>query len=83
MVDYGQRNLKGGGQMLNTRVVKSRMTLLGLTQPEVANAMGINTATFNKKVNGTSRLYLDEYFKLCEILQLYTEEERKALIVAS
>lgn len=68
--------------MLNTRVVKSRMTLLGLTQPDVAKAMGINTATFNKKVNG-GRIYLDEYLKLCEILQLYTDEERKALIVAS
>ena len=69
--------------MINTRVVKSRMTLLGLTQPEVAKAMGINTATFNKKVNGTSRIYLDEYFKLCEILKLDTDEERKTLIMAS
>lgn len=68
--------------MLNTRVVKSRMTLLGLTQPEVAKAMGINTATFNKKVNG-GRIYLDEYLKLCEILKLDTDEERKTLIMAS
>ena len=65
--------------MLNTRAVKARMTLLGLTQPDVANAIGINVSTFNKKVNGASRLYLDEYAKLCQILKVTTPEENKEL----
>lgn len=65
--------------MLNTRAVKSRMVLLGLTQPEVAKALGINTATFNAKLNGKSRIYLDEYTKLCQILKVTTPEESKEL----
>ena len=66
--------------MIDTRAVKARMTLLGLTQPDVAAAMGINVATFNAKLNGSRRIYLDEYLKLCEILKLQTAEERDELL---
>ena len=69
--------------MINTRAVKARMVLLGLTQPEVAKALGINVATFNAKLNGTRRIYMDEYIKLCEILKLDTAEERKELLGAA
>lgn len=65
--------------MLNTRAVKARMVLLGLTQPMVAKALGINVATFNAKLNGTRRIYLDEYTKLCQILKVTTPEESKEL----
>ena len=65
--------------MLNTKAVKARMVLLGLTQPEVANALGINTATFNAKLNGTRRIYLDECIKLGQILKVATPEESKEL----
>lgn len=64
--------------MLNTRAVKARMVLLGLTQPEVAKAMGINVATFNAKLHGR-RIYLDEATKLCQILKVTTPEESKEL----
>lgn len=66
--------------MINTRKVKARMVLLGLTQPDVAKLLGINVATFNAKLNGKRRIYTDEYIKLCEILQLHTAEERKELL---
>ena len=66
--------------MINTRKVKARMVMLGLTQPDVAKEMGINVATFNAKLNGTRRIYVDEYLKLCEILQLNTTEERNELL---
>lgn len=66
--------------MINTRAVKARMVLLGLTQPAVAKALDINVATFNAKLNGKRRIYTDEYLKLCEILKLHTAEERKELL---
>ena len=69
--------------MIDTRKVKARMVLLGLTQPDVAKALGINVATFNAKLNGTRRIYLDEYIKLCEILKLETEDEQKELLGAA
>lgn len=66
--------------MIDTRKVKARMILLGLTQPAVAKEMGINVATFNQKLNNKRRIYMDEYFKLCEILKLHTTEEREELL---
>ena len=69
--------------MIDTRKVKARMILLGLTQPAVAEAMGINVATFNQKLNNNRRMYIDEFFKLCEILKLHTEEERNELLLVA
>ena len=66
--------------MINTRAVMARMVLLGLTQPDVAKALGINVATFNAKLHGKRRIYTDEYLKLCEILKLNTADERKELL---
>lgn len=66
--------------MIDTRKVKARMLMLGLTQPIVAELMGINVATFNMKINNKRRIYIDEYFKLCKILKLNTTEEQKELL---
>lgn len=66
--------------MIDTRAVRARMIMLGLTQPDVAKAMGINVATFNGKLNNKRRIYLDEYIKLCEILKLDTADEQKELL---
>ena len=66
--------------MIDTRKVKARMILLGLTQPAVAKLMNINVATFNQKLNNKRRIYIDEYLKLCEILELNTTEEREELL---
>ena len=67
--------------MLNAAKTKAYMVLLGLKQTDVAEAMGINVVTFNAKLNGTRRIYLDEYLKLCEILKLSTAEEREDLLM--
>ena len=69
--------------MLNAVRIKARMVLLGLTQSDVAEAMGINIVTFNYKLNGTRRIYLDEYLKLCKVLQLNTAEEREDILEIS
>ena len=66
--------------MVNSRKIKARMLILGLTQPIVAELMGMNVATLNAKINNNRRIYLDEYFKLCDILKLNTAEERKELL---
>ena len=66
--------------MINTRKVKARMLILGLTQPIVAELMGMNVATLNAKINNNRRIYLDEYFKLCRILKLETTDEQRELL---
>ena len=65
--------------MLNTIEIKARMVKLGLSQPDVANALGINVATFNLKLHGTRRIYLDEAIKLRDVLRVTTPEESKEL----
>ena len=65
--------------MLNDREIMARMVRLGLSQPDIANAMGINVATFNAKLHGTRRIYLDEAIKLRDVLQVTTPEESKEL----
>ena len=66
--------------MINIVKVKMRMLELGLTQPEIAEKMGINVATLNMKLNNKRRIYVDEYFKLCDILKLDTTEKRTELL---
>ena len=66
--------------MIDTRKVKARMVMLGLTQPDVAQMLGMNVATFNQKLNNKRRIYVDEYYKLCGILDLSTAEEREELL---
>lgn len=66
--------------MVNTREVKARMVKLGLTQPIVAELMGMNVATLNFKLNNKRRFYIDELIKLRDILKLKTAEEQKELL---
>ena len=66
--------------MVNTRKVRARMLELGLTQPIVADLMGINVATFNAKINNKRRLYVDEHIKISKVLKLNTAEEQRELL---
>ena len=65
--------------MLNTLEIRARMVKLGLSQPDVAKTLNINVATFNAKLHGRTRIYLDEAVKLRDILQVTTPEESKEL----
>lgn len=44
--------------MVNTMKLKGRMVELGLTQVVVADKLGMNPATLNKKLNNLSGKYL-------------------------
>ena len=56
--------------MLNTKKLKGRITECGLTQRDVAKALGIATATASQKINGIRPLYLEEAEKLMDLLQI-------------
>lgn len=66
--------------MINTNKVKARMLVLGITQPILADSMGMNTATLNAKIHNKRRIYVDEYLRLCNFLELNTVEERRELL---
>lgn len=60
--------------MLNTRKIKGRLVEFGLTQKDVANALGLAQATVSQKLNGVRPLYLEEAETLAGLLKIETGE---------
>lgn len=56
--------------MLNINKVKGRMAELGITQKDVAAALGISAPTVSQKLNRVRPLDLDEAEKLASLLRL-------------
>ena len=61
--------------MVNSLKVKARIMELGLNQEDVSKKLGIDSSTFNLKINNNRRFYADEVAKLCEILDIKTSKE--------
>ena len=61
--------------MVNSLKVKARIMELGLNQEDVAKKLGIDSSTFNLKINNNRRFYVDEVAKLCEILDIKTSTQ--------
>jgi len=60
--------------MINSRKISGRLAELGLTQKDVAEALGIAQATASQKINGIRPLYLSEVEKMAKLLQLQDSE---------
>lgn len=56
--------------MLNVRKVRGRLAELGLTQKDVAKALGIAAPTASQKLNCVRPLNLTEAEQLAELLQI-------------
>lgn len=61
---------KGGVKMINTAKIKGRMAELGLTQSDVAKALGLSPSTVSQKINNVRALSLDEAEKLSALLNI-------------
>lgn len=79
-------NNTGGGALMtteknkakvNTCKVKARILELGLTQDGVAKDMNLDYSTLNLKINNKRRIYMDEVYNLCEILDIKTPTDLK------
>lgn len=62
--------------MVNSSKLKARMVELGLTQKDVGDAIHLAPSTVSQKLNGARSMYLDEAFKLAEILKIAPEDFR-------
>ena len=60
--------------MINSNKVKGRLVELGLTQKDVAQALGVAQPTANQKINNIRSMDLEEAEKLSDLLQLRPEE---------
>lgn len=58
--------------MLNVNKLKARMVELGYTQEKLANEMGLDTSTINRKINYSdgSKLTVFEACKIADILAI-------------
>lgn len=58
--------------MINVNKIKARMVELGYTQEKLANEMGVDTSTINRKINYSdgSKLTVLEAYKLTKILSI-------------
>lgn len=56
--------------MINTNLVKERMSKLSLTQEEVAKRIEISRPIFNLKLNNKRPMKLEEVKRLSEVLEL-------------
>lgn len=61
---------------MNQNLLKARMLEQGITPDELASKLGLNTATFYRKLNGTSDFYRTEMLKMKSILSLSNTDMR-------
>lgn len=62
--------------MTDTREIRSKMTLLEITQRQLADLMGMSVTTLNKRLQNKSPFNLDEVEKLCAILRIHDPAEK-------
>ena len=60
---------------MNCCKLKGKLVEKGLTYKDCATAIGISVTSFSKKMNGTSKFYVEEAICLSKILSLTTEEK--------
>lgn len=60
---------------MNLDKVKGRLRENKITYDELSSMIGISVTTFNNKINGKQRFYIDEISKISEILNLTDEEK--------
>lgn len=63
--------------MLNTSKIKGRMAELGITQGDVANALGISKPTACQKLNRVRPIDLTEAERLAELLRIEDNQFRE------
>lgn len=60
--------------MINSQLIKTRMREMGITQKDVADAIGIAAPTVSQKINGIRPMDLDEARTLADLLQIDSGE---------
>ena len=73
----------GGEQVIDERKLKSKMVLAGITQQDLAKLMNKSANTISAKIKGVSRLYLDEIDEMCNVLGIYSVEEKADIFLSN
>nr|WP_195366163.1 helix-turn-helix transcriptional regulator [[Eubacterium] tenue] len=55
--------------------VKGKLRENNITYDEISSMIGMSVTTFNNKINGKKRFYIDEIKKISKVLN-FTDEEK-------
>lgn len=64
-----------GGDYMNLLKLKGKVREAGSTYKKCAEAIGISTTSFNKKINGYTKFYIDELDELGNFLGMSDVEK--------
>ena len=67
--------------MINERKLKGKMALAGITQRDLAIKLKKAENTISAKLNGKSKLYLDEIDAMYDILNITTAQEKAEIFL--
>jgi len=67
----------GGENMVNANKIKARIVELGLTQKDLAKALGVALPTINQKINNVRSMDIKEAFIIADVLQIPDEDFRE------
>ncbi len=67
---------------MNVNKLKAAIVESGYTQVSLAKELGVSKNTINAKINGKSRLFVDEACAICELLNI-SDDKQKASIFLS
>lgn len=59
---------------MNTKKIKSAMLEAGYSQRSLAKEMNMSLNALNAKINGKRRVYVDEAYSLCMLLDIPREK---------
>lgn len=61
--------------MINSQKLKGRIIELGITRPEVADAIGMSNTSLSYKLNGKREFTAREIFALSRVLQIEDDKD--------
>ena len=67
--------------MVKINMLRSKMALHGMTQKKVAKQLGISANTMSSRMTGRSSFTLDEVDKLCDLLKIREDSEKKLIFL--
>ncbi len=68
--------------MVRTNVIRARLALLGMTQQDLADRLGISKNTLSSRMNGKSSFTLEEIEAICEILSITDPAEKRYIFLS-
>jgi transcriptional regulator with XRE-family HTH domain len=63
--------------LINTNKIKGRIVELGLTQRDIARALGIATPTVSQKINNVRAMSIKEAFVMASVLKIPDDDFRE------